>query len=215
MSSKNICFFIVLVFVLLPAAALGQMQFGARLSYDVTFPINANNAYSTGSGFTLGGVANIPLKRSFFIEPGLMFRYASMPSKNLTLFDHELYEGSARVYTIHIPVDLGYTFDINDNMSIAVSTGPYLNVNVAARQKLDPNFGATVHVSNQKISLFNHGWKHVDGGWNIKLGTTFAHSYYVGIGGDISFTPLAKFGDRDKKIRIYRSSVSVILGYNF
>lgn len=215
MLRKKLYLFIALMSVMLPAAASGQTRFGARLSYDVTFPVNSNNIYSAGSGFTVGGVANIPLKRSFFVEPGLMFRYASMPSKNLTLFDHELYDGSARIYTIHIPVSMGYTFDVSDNMSIAVSTGPYLNVNVAAKQKFDPNFGAPVHVPNAKISLFDHGWKHVDGGWNIKLSTTFADSYYVGIGGDISFTPLAKFGDRDKKIRIYRSSVSVILGYNF
>lgn len=216
MKSKFVFPAIALLLCMLPLSAMGQVQYGIQLSYDVSFPMSSNNPYKTGSGFTLGGVAEISLPKRFFVEPGVMFTFRSMPSKNLVSFDDEyFYEGAGKIYTIHVPVRFGYRFYENELWSVAVSTGPYLNVNVAAQQKLEPNFGAPERVPDKKISLFDHGWKHVDGGWNIRLSTTFAGSYFVGIDGDVSFTPLAEFGNRDKKIRIHRSSVSVVLGYYF
>jgi len=51
--------------------------------------------------------------------------------------------------------------------------------------------------------------------WGIRLSVTFAQHYFIGINTGVAFTPFAKFGDRDKKIRIYRNTIAVTLGYNF
>ena len=67
----------------------------------------------------------------------------------------------------------------------------------------------------RKVSLLKHGWKRVDAQWGIRLSVTFARHYYVGVTTGVAFTPLAKFGNRDKKIRVYRNTVALSLGYNF
>ncbi len=216
---RRICFSIIaLVLGLAGAYAQGTgVRYGAQLSYDVSFP-SGKNPYKAGSGFTLGGVANISFPGKFFIEPGLKFTYASMPTKDLVSFNEKyMYEGAANLYTLHIPVSFGYTFYNTGFVSVEMSTGPYLNVNLAARQKLDPDFGvpAADREPSCRINLFDYGWKRVDSGWSIRLSTTFAGSYFIGIDGDVAFTPLAKFGNGDNKVQIRRSSVSVVLGYYF
>ena len=55
----------------------------------------------------------------------------------------------------------------------------------------------------------------VDAQWGFSLNFRFAQSYYVGITGGVAFTPLASFGNKDKKIRIHRNTVAISLGYNF
>lgn len=193
-----------------------KVTWGARLSMDVSFPTADKNPYKVGSGFSAGAVANIILPKRFFFEPGLMFYYTAMSSRSLITFDDNyFYEGSAKIYGFRIPLAVGYNFDVADRWRMSVSTGPYLNVNISAQQNLDPNLSAPVPVPDKKISLFDHGWRHVDAGWHISLSTTFAESYYVGITGGVNFTPLASYGNHDKKIRIYRNTVAVTLGYNF
>ena len=98
---------------------------------------------------------------------------------------------------------------------MAVSTGPWLNINLSARQNLLPNMEAPVAVPAQKANLFDQGWKRFDAQWGLKLSFTFAESYFVGITTGVAFTPLASFGDKDKKIRIHRNTIAISLGYNF
>lgn len=216
MIRKLLYTFILLGAAIAPAAAQTGVTWGARLSMDVTFPGGNHSLYNTGSGFSAGAVANIALPRSFYLEPGLMFYYTAMGSKDLITFDDKyFYEGAAKYCGIRVPVLAGYSFSVGSGWDMAVATGPYVNFNIAARQKLDPNLNAPVPVPDRKINLFDHGWKRADGGWHIELSVTFADSYYVGIGGDVAFTPLASYGDRDKKIKIYRNTISITLGYNF
>lgn len=198
------------------ATAQNRVTYGARLAMEVSVPGGSNSIYKVGSGFTAGAVANIALPKKFFVEPGLLFYFSAMSAKDLISFDDKyFYEGAARLYGLRVPVNFGYNFYVADNWDMAVSTGPYVNFNLSAQQTLSPNLGAPVPVPDRKISLFDHGWKRVDGGWNINLSVTFAESYYVGVSGGVSFTPLASYGNKDKKIKIYRNTVAISLGYNF
>ena len=205
-----------IVLMALPAMAQRDVTFGARLGMDVSIPGGSANPYKVGSGFTVGAVANIPLTKGFFFEPGAMFFYSSMTAKDLLEFNKDyFYEGAAKFYGIHVPLNFGYSFPLADSWDMAVSTGPYVNFNIHARQSLNPNMSLPEPLPDMTVNLFKHGWKRVDAGWKINLSVTFAKCYYVGIGGGVNFTPLAKYGDKDKKIRIHRSTVSVTLGYNF
>lgn len=192
------------------------VTYGARLSMDVTIPGGGRSVYDTGAGFSLGGIARISLAKGFYLEPGLFFYYTGMSSKGLVTFDNEYYyEDAAKYYGLRIPLLAGYKFSISPQLDMSVATGPYLNVNLYARQQLSPNLEAPDPLPDKKINLFNHGWKHVDAGWAIRLSMTFAHDYYVGITTGIAFTPLARYGDKDKKIRIHRNTIAISLGYNF
>lgn len=199
----------------LAGAQESKVTWGARLSMDISFPSGDSNPYKVGSGFSAGAVADVSLPGRFFFEPGLMFYYTAMSSKNLMALDGFYYQGAAKAAGFRVPLMVGYNFDVAEEWRMSVSTGPYINLNLYAQQKVDPNLGAPIPVPDKKISLFDHGWKRVDAGWNINLGTTFANCYYVGVSGGVNFTPLASYGNTDKKIRIHRSTIAITLGYNF
>ena len=192
------------------------VTYGIRLGMDVTFPSGGRSEYKTGAGFSLGGIAQIALPKGFYVEPGVMFSYIGMTSKNLITFDDDyFYEGAAKYYGLRIPVYFGYNFNVAPQTLMSVATGPYMNINLYARQQLTPNLSAPDPLPNRKINLFNHGWNRVDAGWGIKLSVTFAGNYYIGVTTGIAFTPLANYGNKDKKIRIHRNTIALSLGYNF
>lgn len=192
------------------------VTFGARLSMDVTIPSGGRSVYDTGAGFSLGGIARIAMPKGFYFEPGLLFYYTGMSSKDLVTFDEEyFYEDAAKYYGLRIPMLFGYKFKVAQQLDMSVATGPYMNINLYARQQLSPNLQAPDPLPDRKINLFDNGWKHVDAGWSIRLSMTFAKHYYVGITTGIAFTPLARYGNKDKKIRIHRNTIAVSLGYNF
>ena len=214
----NICATLVLLAASLTmnAGEKWQPTLGARLGMDLSIPSGAHNFYKTGAGVNAGVICKMPLPRNFYFEPGLSFVYTAMTAKDLVSFDNEyFYEGAANVYTLSVPLNFGYSFDVNGNMSLDVFTGPRLNINLSARQDLDPNFAAPEPVPDRTINLFDHGWKRVDASWGFGLSATFAEHYYIGITAGVAFTPLADYGDRDKKIRVHRNTVALSLGYNF
>ncbi len=199
----------------LPAAAQTQRGFGVRLAMEVTVPGGGRSYFKTGSGFTVGGVYKLPIKNNFYFEPGLMFHYTGMSSKELIAFDDNYYQGGMKEYGLRIPLNFGYTFHPNDMWDIDLYTGPWINFNINASQTLDPNFSAPEPLPDKTINLLKHGWKRVDAMWGFGLSFTFAENYHIGISGGVGFTPLAKYGNRDKKIRIHRNTVAISLGYNF
>lgn len=183
---------------------------------EVSVPSGGRNFYKTGAGFNAGLVLRMPMPRGFFFEPGLLFSYSAMTAKDLVSFDNEyFYEGAANLYTLRIPLMFGFSYSVNELWDLRFSTGPWINVNLSARQRLEPNFAAPEIVPDKSINLFKHGWKRVDALWGLRLSATFADHYTVGITAGVAFTPLARYGNHDKKVRIHRNSIAISLGYNF
>ena len=214
----------LLFYALVGAAALSAsaqnyeppVTYGVRLGMDVTFPGGSADPYKVGSGFTLGGVARVAMPRDFFFEPGLMIQYTAMTADEPVAFDDNyLYQNAAKYWNLHIPMLFGYSFSLAPQWGMSIATGPYVNVNLSARQQLLPNLSVPDPLPDRKVNLFNHGWRRVDAGWSIKLSVVFARSYYIGISTGIAFTPLARYGNRDNKMRIHRNTLAVSLGYNF
>ena len=167
---------------------------GARLSMELTFPSGGYDYYKTGAGMTAGVSAKFPLEHKFFFEPSLLFSYTGLSSKYLVELDGDYYyQNSANLYTLRLPLEFGYDFRLSDESVMSVATGPWLNLNLCNSQSISPNFGAPVPEPERKV----------------------ARQYYVGVTTGVAFTPLAKFGNRDKKIRVYRNTVALSLGYNF
>lgn len=196
------------------AAAQIKPTFGVRASMEVTMPGN-RDYYKNGAGFTVGGVMQLPLPRNFYFEPGLLFSYTSIGSQDLIPFDNNYYQGGVKEYSIRVPLNVGYTFNAGDLWTIGFYTGPWINFNIAATQTLDPNFSAAIPVPEKNINMMKHGWKRVDAMWGFGLSFTFAENYHIGLSGGVGMTPLAKFGNRDKKVRIHRNVIAITLGYNF
>lgn len=197
------------------ASALELPGLGVRTSMEITVPSGARDYYGNGAGFTAGLVYNLPVHRNISFEPGLMYYYSTMSGKENVVIDSYMYQDNARFMGLRIPLMASYNVSVLPNIDLSFATGPWININLYARQNILPNLAAPVPVPDRRISLFDHGWKRVDAQWGFRLSMTFAGSYYVGITGGVSFTPLASFGNRDKKIRIHRNTIAVSLGYNF
>ncbi|MCM1066029.1 MAG: PorT family protein [Muribaculaceae bacterium] len=216
MKSKLLIGMLLLAAATPGASAQLNPTFGVRASMEISLPSGAYDDYKVGAGFNVGAVCRLNLPRGFYFEPGAYFTYSAMTAKDLVSFDElYFYEGAANLYGIRVPLNVGYTYSVSPAVDLDFYTGPWLNINVSARQRLDPNFDAPEVVPARTINLFKHGWRHVDGQWGFGLTATFAHSYTVGITAGVAFTPLAKYGNGDKKVRIHRSTIALSLGYNF
>ncbi len=208
---------VALALLAVPAAnAQWRTTFGARVGMELTSPSGAGDTYKLGAGLNAGVIAKMPMMQNFYFEPGIYFVYSAMSSKNLVSFnDDYYYQGAANLYTLRVPFNFGYTFNLTNALDLSLSTGPWLNVNLSAQQKLQPNFSAPVPVPNKKINLFDNGWNRVDAQWGFNLHFTFAQNYTVGLSGGVGIAPLAKYGNKDRKVKIMRNSVALTLGYNF
>lgn len=212
---RKILIIIALLAALVPCAAESGSYFGARLGMDVNVPAGSGNHYKVGAGFDVGAIYHYNFAKNFFVEPGLKYYYNAMSNERPVDYGEFLFDGSAQFMGLRVPVYVGYSFNASDNLEIGIATGPTVNFNLSAKQKLDPNFEAPIPVPTKSLNLFEHGYKRVDALWGLRLSFTFAHSYYIGIDGEVSFTPLAVYGNKDKKIRIHRNTVALTLGYNF
>lgn len=189
---------------------------GVRAGMELSFPSGATSLYSTGAGLNLGAVARFDLPKSFFFEPGLYFNYMGMSAKYITLTDDgSSYNSTTKLYSLRLALMPGWNTDLSELTQMSVSTGPYVNFNLSARSDFLPNMSAPDHLPDQTVNLFRNGWRRVDAGWGIRLNFTFAESYYIGVSGGVAFTPLAQFGNKDKKMRIHRNVAAITLGYNF
>ena len=197
------------------AGAQSRSVWGVRLAMDVMRPAGGEGLYGTGAGFSLGGVYNLSLyKDKLYFEPGLLFYYETADASEIVL-DNYAYESNAKNAGFRVPLNVGYNFNLLDNLRLSLYTGPQVNVNVSARLNATPNFSAAVPEPSQTIDLFKHGWKRVDAQWGFGLSLTFAGHYHLGLSGGVGFTPLAAYGNRDNKIKIRRNTFGISLGYNF
>ena len=103
--------------------------------------------------------------------------------------DGHLYDGSVRNLGLRLPLNVGYDFDVLDNLTIGLFTGPWLNFNITAREHTLPDFEGPEPTSS--ANLFDRGWKRFDLQWGFGLKVRFAGHYYVGLSGGLGLTPLA------------------------
>lgn len=189
--------------------------YSVRAAMEIVVPSGGHDSYRTGAGAAVGAFYRLPLARNVYFEPGLEGFYHSMTAKQDMLIGDYYYQGSAQLAGLRIPLMFGYNFSTSPLLDISLSTGPWMNINLYGRQSILPNFDAPDRVPNQKINLFKHGFRRVDALWGIRLKFTFAKNYSVGIVTAVAFTPLASFGMRDKKVKIYGHTIGISLGYNF
>lgn len=205
--------------LLIPASIFAQQTsdsqdpyFGVRLSFDVTHPAGSNDGINNGSGLTIMGIYNLQLKNQWFLEPGIGVFYNTMGIRPVE-FDDGLYDGSIRNIGMRVPLNVGYRFNLFDNCAIALTTGPWFNVNISSKAYLDPNFERPA--PSKSTALFDYGWKRFDMQWGLGLSITCAGQYYISVSGGIGVTPMAKFRFDHSHSTIRRNTVSIAIGYNF
>lgn len=151
--------------LLVCAATAGAADFfsglGVRTSMEVTIPSGGRGFYGNGAGFTAGVSYTVPLAGNFSFDPELLFVYSTMSDKSEVMVDDHYYNGAARTFGLRVPLMFSYNFSLHRNVTMAVSTGPWLNINLSARQNLLPNMEAPVAVPAQKNQPFRPGMEAV------------------------------------------------------
>lgn len=196
------------------ADSLLRSNFAVAASFDVNIPSGSRGTWTTGSGATLGGRYAYRFSDRLFAATGLDVFYRTLGTQYM-IADNSLFEGTVKNIGLRIPFMIGYSFDLSQQIAMSVATGPGLEVNLYARESAMPDFGGSTAVSTGSVNLFHRGFKRVDAIWGIALGFTFAEHYYCGITASAAFTPLAKFGNRDNKLRVRSHTVAVKLSYKF
>lgn len=163
-----------------------HQYFGARVSLDINS--FSGKAFSNGAGFSIGGIYNAPIYKNLYFEPGISLFYNTVSAKGVDV--------ALKNLGFRIPLNFGYHFDVADNLSIHVFTGPQINFNLLARY--------------DGSSCFDTGFRRFDMQWNFGVGVGH-QKYYASIGGGVGMTDIIK----DHGWTTDRSIVAITLGYNF
>lgn len=189
-----------------------RLTWGVRLSMDLTIPSDGFGEYENGAGVVGGAVMDIPVKKGFYVEPGVMLFYNTMGVGNYVI-DNMPYNGSVRNFGVRIPLNIGYKFSITQNVTLSLFTGPWFNFNISCRQYANPNFEGPVPTTSK--NLFDYGWHRFDSQWGFGVKATFSGRYVIGISGGVGTKALAGRTVDGHKMRMRRNTFTVTLGYNF
>lgn len=188
-------------------------RFALDLSYELAIPSGSHGLWDTGSGVALTGTYAWHPAPRWTLMPGIAAYYNTMGADYMYA-DHAVYDSTVKNFGLRIPLMAAYDIVDNETFKFMVATGPWLNINMYARQYAMPDVGAAVPTP-PSINLFGNGFKRVEGLWGLVLSATFHDHYTIGITSSVAFTPLASYGNHDNKIRIRRHTLAISLGYKF
>lgn len=181
-------------------------MFGIKAAFDVNIPDywhadgGSVKMYRNGKGFTLGGVYNVYLGKGFYVEPGVSFFYDSYSYYDLKISDKDIETPSLYKTGVRIPVVAGYSFNLSENFSMSVYTGPEFNWAM----------GGKIKVKNRDLvgdfpdSLFGNFQRRVDCAWKIGVGFPY-NGFLISVDGEIGVTDLMKNPDisfRENRVTI-------------
>ncbi len=189
--------------------------FGARIGLDVTSASDGHGIYSNGAGFHVGAVYNIPLYMNFYFEPGVSIFYNTFGQQVTTAWNEDVpgdvpftVDGSIRNFGFRVPFNLGFRFDLTDEIGVSLYTGPVLNYSITAKEHWDKVGGEEIMDGG---SLFGYrGFKHFDLQWDFGVGLSY-QKYYLSVGGAVGVTKVFD----NPVIDFRRNNFTIALGYNF
>lgn len=191
-----------------------QDGFSTHLAFQLTTPSGSHGKVTTGGGATLTVNYNIYLTDRWFFSPGIGAFYNTMgtdfvPSSDLVA------DGTIKNWGGRIPVLMGYKFPVWEDFSIAVATGPLLNISLYAKEQASPDFSEGYAEVPDAVNLFDHGFHHLDLQWDFFVGISYKHHYCIGISGGLGLTNVASMRAGEHNLNLRRNNVAFILSYTF
>lgn len=206
--------------------------FGARISYELACPGDVTTSndliktamFGNGSGFSIGGIYNIPLWKNLFFEPGVSLYYNTY-SLNRDLLRPGFLDqtptidnASMRQWGLRIPVNFGYRFDFTPDIAVSFFTGPEINL----------SFKGNLHFSidNSNITTPAFGKKgylnRADIKWRFGVAATIFDHYYFALSGAAGMCNLIRSDfvsinpdGFELTQKMHSNLFSLTLGYNF
>lgn len=191
-------------------------MWGVKAELDLNLPGkwhgsgSAVKMYHHGFGFTAGAVCNLYLGSGFYFEPGVSFFYDSYGYDDLLITDNsgEVVETDPSQYKVglRVPLVVGYTFNITDQWTMSVFTGPELNY----------AFGGEIKIKHPEVlgddfplSPFTDYQRRVDCAWRIGVGVPY-ESFLISVQTSLGMTNLLKNG-----MRFHENRLTASLTYYF
>lgn len=211
------------------------VTFGIRAGFNfANASVEAGHmVYETSSrtAFHVGIVADIPIVKSLYVQPG--FYLQSKGAKYEYIYSGD-YAGSGYELTgsplyLQIPILLSYRCDFSDAVQLQVNFGPYFAYGVGGKLKLERwdedgsdtysynFFGDDLFVSDyDKKAPFK--FNRFDCGLQIGAGFTFAKHYYVGFSYEFGLTNGIEISREYRSytdMSLKNSNWMLGIGYNF
>lgn len=165
---------------------------------------HAVTMYRPGVGFSIGGVCNIFLGRSFYFEPGLALGYSQYRYKDLGFSGPEdlILETDPKIYkwSLQMPLVVGYTIDFSSNFALNLFTGPQLRYAFAGKIAFKNS------ILNEDPSEYTNLWngqRRLDLAWKIGLGIPL-RTIHLALEADLGLTNLQKttFTHRESRLAL-------------
>lgn len=150
----------LLIFILTSIVIDANAQFGVKAGYSMSKSTEKDGSFLPG--FYVGGLYDIKVSKSFYIQPQLLFSSEGTKYKqgsNTYLTEH--------AYFAELPVLASYRVYLNNNSSFNFNLGPYASVGL---------FGKTKHGSI-KENTFQSGVERVD--YGIKAGIDYEMNHLI------------------------------------
>lgn len=184
--------------------------FGARVGLDISSSSQSSNIYNNRAGFHFGAIYHIPVYMNLYFEPGLSMFYDTFGIDDQR--PECMFNGYLDNLGFRVPFNIGFHFDITDDISVSVFTGPQFNYSFMAKfhtKRIHSEFIPTTPLPEG--SAFGHdGFKHFDVQWNFGVGVSYK-KYYLSVSGAPGITKV--FDDDEFSFR--RNLFQLTLGYNF
>lgn len=205
---RKIGLMLLIAMLMLPVAA--QVAFGVRAGTAYSSLIqNINGTYESGArfGFSVAGVADIPLYKRFSLRPEIALvnqggTYYSAPEMGgMSMYNKYNY------YSIQIPVSLAYTFVFTD-VRFSIFAGPTLDFSLFGKMRTKDT-----DVSLEFDDAREKDLKPFDLGVNVGLGVEYSNFFFSinSVCGTLDRRAVKREGESS----VYQNNVTFSLGYFF
>ena len=191
--------------------AVSQVAFGVRVGGAYSSLVRkVEGTYKAGArfGFSVAGLADIPLYKGLSLRPEVAF--ANQGGSFISNFQVEGAKNSlnkCNYYSIQVPVNLAYTFNIND-VQLGVYVGPALDFSLFGKMKTQ-NQNVDIHFGQDKETDL----KTFDLGVNVGLRVDYSR-YFFSVGA-LCGTLDRRAVEREGESSLYQNNVTLSLGYMF
>lgn len=121
-----------------------RVRAGIRAGWEYSMPgalyldMMPIKTFLPGHGVSLGGFAHIPMWHNLYIEPGVSFYYNTYDYDSIMIYGTdddgndtiEYINPEVRKVGFHIPIPVGFHFDLWENASVGVNTGPQVQLGI-------------------------------------------------------------------------------------
>lgn len=197
--------------IMLALPAFGQVSFGVRVggAYSALIQkVEGTNNAGARFGFSVAGLADIPLYKGLSLRPELAF--VNQGGSFISNFQVEGARNSfnkCNYYSIQVPVNLAYTF-VLDDVRLGVFLGPAFDFSLFGKMKTE-NQNVDIHFGQTKEADL----KTFDLGVNVGLRVDYRR-YFFSVGA-LCGTFDRRSVEREGESALYQNNVTLSLGYMF